>query len=219
MTGKIITVTQQKGGSGKTTLAAHIAVACTKHHKLKVAILDTDPQGSLGRWFMTRADRANGSGADLTFRTASAWGARYEAQGLARDHDIVVIDTPPKMGVDGRPAIETADLVIIPVAPSPVDMWATEPTIDMAKTEKKPTLIVLNRANARARLTGRIAQALQELGVTAAKTMIGNRIIFASCMGDGGTVMEAERAGLAAHEIGKLSDEIIAALKHGQINS
>ena len=74
----------------------------------------------------------------MTFRTASAWGARYEAQALAETHDIVVIDTPPKMGVDGRPAIETADLVVIPVAPSPVDLWATEPTIEMTRGEKKP---------------------------------------------------------------------------------
>ena len=136
MTGKIITVTQQKGGSGKTTLAAHIAVACAQNRKLKTAILDTDPQGSLGRWFMTRKENANGSGPDMTFRTASAWGARYEAQPLAEDHDIVVIDTPPKMGVDGRPAIETADLVVIPVAPSPFDLWATEPTIEMTRGEK-----------------------------------------------------------------------------------
>ncbi len=213
MTGKIITVTQQKGGSGKTTLAAHIAVACACNRKLKTAILDTDPQGSLGRWFMARKENANGSGPDMTFRTASAWGARYEAQALAEEHDIVVIDTPPKMGVDGRPAIETADLVVIPVAPSPVDLWATEPTIEMTRGEKKPSLMVLNRANQRARLTGEIAQALKDLGTTAADTMIGNRIIFASCMGDGRSVMESQRSGLAAREILELTHEIVTSLK------
>jgi chromosome partitioning protein len=215
MNGKIITIAQQKGGSGKTTVAAHIAVASAWHHNLKVAILDTDPQGSLGRWFMTRAEHGNDTNLNLTFRTASAWGARYEAQALARNHDIVVIDTPPKMGVDGRPAIETADLVVIPVAPSPVDLWATEPTIEMTRGEKKQSLVVLNRADQRARLTGKISEALKALNTVAAKTMIGNRVIFASSMGEGRTALEAERSGIAAHEMCKLVDEILATVKSG----
>ncbi|MGI9464027.1 MAG: ParA family partition ATPase [Aestuariivirgaceae bacterium] len=213
MTGKIITVTQQKGGSGKTTLAAHLAVAISRLHYKSVAIVDTDPQGSLGRWFMARAERTNGAGAEIGFRTASAWGARYEAQGLAKDYDIVIIDTPPKMGVDGRPAIETADLVVVPVAPSPVDLWATEPTIEMATGAKKPTIMVLNRANARARLTGEMAQALEEMGATAARTMIGNRVIFASSMGHGSTVLEAQSSGLAAEEIGDVTHEVMSTFR------
>ncbi len=123
MTGKIITITQQKGGSGKTTLAAHIAVACAQNRKLKTAILDTDPQGSLGRWFMARKENANGSGPDMTFRTASAWGARYEAQALAEEHDIVVATTgalEPSVGkvLGPEQIIKLQQLVRrVPVAP------------------------------------------------------------------------------------------------------
>jgi chromosome partitioning protein len=99
------------------------------------------------------------------------------------------------------------------VAPSPVDLWATEPTIEMTRGEKKPALMVLNRANQRARLTAEIAEALKELGTTAAETMIGNRIIFASCMGDGRSVMESQRSGPAAREILELTHEIVMSLK------
>jgi len=209
VTGKIITITQQKGGSGKTTLAAHLAVAAARLHGKSVAIVDTDPQGSLGRWFMARAERSNGAQPDMGFRTASAWGARYEAQSLAKDHDIVIIDTPPKMGVDGRPAIETADVVLIPVSPSPVDLWATEPTLEMTSSAKKSAIMVLNRANSRARLTGEMAQALKDMGAIAARTMIGNRVIFASSMGNGSSVLEAQSKGLAAQEISDVAKEVL----------
>ncbi|MEZ5790635.1 MAG: ParA family partition ATPase [Nitratireductor sp.] len=211
MAGKIITIAQQKGGSGKTTLAANLALAFAASGK-PTAILDTDPQGSLGRWFMSRAERMGDNGPGLGFRTASAWGARYEARELLKTHDYVVIDTPPKMGVDGRPAIEAADLVIIPVTPSPIDIWATEPTIEMALTERKPVLLVMNRASSRARLTGEMREVMGKLGGEIANTMIANRIIFAGAMSHGHGVLEKQPSGLAAAEIRALSAEIAALL-------
>ena len=103
MAGYAITVAQQKGGSGKTTIAANLAVALM-HRGHSVAVLDTDPQGSLGRWFMTRRERMDGA-AGLAFATASAWGVGYEAEKLAAAHDFVIIDTPPKIDSDLRPAL------------------------------------------------------------------------------------------------------------------
>ena len=210
MPASIITIAQQKGGSGKTTLAAHLAVAFCRLHGKRVAILDTDPQGSLGRWFMARAERLGSP--DLAFRTASAWGARYEAQGLANDHDLVLIDTPPKMGIDGRPAIEAARLVIVPVSPSPVDLWATEPTLEMVRGENKPALLVLNRAHARARLTAETRAALDALGATTAASQIASRVMLAAAMGDGGTVFERQPSGPAAREMAALAAEVLVAL-------
>src|SRR5262245_24120969 len=131
MSGLIITVAQQKGGSGKTTVAAHLAVAFTLAGK-SVGVLDVDPQGSLGEWFERRERALGEDDAGLVFRTASGWGARREAKQLARDFDIVVVDTPPKSDLEMRPAIEMADLVAVPVQPTPVDLWATAPTLQMA---------------------------------------------------------------------------------------
>ena len=93
MTPKVITIAQQKGGTGKTTLAVHLALAFIKYHNLKVAIIDTDPQGSLGKWFMIRSEM-NVTNGGLTFKTASLWGAQYESKILKQQHDIVIIDTP-----------------------------------------------------------------------------------------------------------------------------
>ena len=79
MLSKVITIAQQKGGTGKTTLAVHLALAFIKYHNLKLAIIDTDPQGSLGKWFMIRTDKKLSNG-NLTFKTASLWGAQYESK-------------------------------------------------------------------------------------------------------------------------------------------
>lgn len=95
MPGLIITVAQQKGGSGKTTMSAHLATALA-YSGMSVAILDCDPQGSLGEWFEAREQALGEDETGLTFRTASGWGARREARSLAGSHDAVVIDTPPK---------------------------------------------------------------------------------------------------------------------------
>jgi chromosome partitioning protein len=213
MAGRVITIAQQKGGSGKTTLAAHLAVAAARANGTRVAILDTDPQGSLGRWYMTRDERHGGAVAALGFRTASAWGARYEARALAKDHDLVIIDTPPKMGLDGRPAIEAADLVVIPVTPSPVDLWATEPTVELARGENKPMLMVMNRAPARARVTADMARALDELGLQVAASMIAARVGLAVVMGDGLTTLEVGGNAKAAAEIAAVLEEVMAALE------
>ena len=107
MSGSIITIAQQKGGSGKTTLAATLATAFLDVGKT-VAIVDTDPQGSLGKWFMTRLD-AKGDDPKLMFATATAWGINYELRSLSDKADIVIVDTPPKADSDLRPALRAAD--------------------------------------------------------------------------------------------------------------
>ena len=192
MLSKVITVAQQKGGTGKTTLVVHLALAFIKYHNFKVAIIDTDPQGSLGKWFMIRSEK-NISNKNLTFKTASLWGAQYESKLLKKDHDIIIIDTPPKIESDARPAIEAADLVLIPVAPSYVDFWATEAIIDIAKKAKRKILIQINRANHRSKLISQTLDYINTLKVKATNTFIGHRQIFVSSMGSGKTAVEKQR--------------------------
>ena len=211
MTPKVITIAQQKGGTGKTTLAVHLALAFIKYHNLKVAIIDTDPQGSLGKWFMIRSEM-NVTNGGLTFKTASLWGAQYESKILKQQHDIVIIDTPPKIEADARPAIEASDLVLIPISPSPVDFWATEPIIEIAKRAKKRIVIQSNRANPRAKLMKKTYAYIKDLGMEKTNTLIGHRQIFVSSMGEGKTVIEKQRKGKAAQEIAELSSEIYSTL-------
>lgn len=212
MLSEVITIAQQKGGTGKTTLAVHLALAFIKYHNLKVAIIDTDPQGSLGKWFMIRSEK-NISNQNLTFKTASLWGAQYESKILKQDHDIVIIDTPPKIESDARPAIEAANLVIIPVAPSPVDFWATEAIIEIAKKAKRKILIQINRANHRSKLISKTYEYIKSINIPATKTLIGNRQIFIASMGEGKTVVEKQRKSKAVEEIRKISEQILLELK------
>ena len=211
MLSKVITISQQKGGSGKTTLAVHLALAFIKYHNLKVAVIDTDPQGSLGKWFMIRSENKIKND-NLTFKTASLWGAQYESKTLKKDHDVVIIDTPPKIESDARPSIEASDLVLIPMSPSHVDFWATEAIINIAKKANKKIMIQINRANQRSKLIIKTNDYIKSLNVPAVETIIGSRQIYASSMGEGKTAIEKQRKGSAVDEIKKLSAQILSEL-------
>mgnify|MGYP001207120271 FL=1 len=208
MLSKVITISQQKGGTGKTTLAVHLAMAFIKYHNLKVAIIDTDPQGSLGKWFMIRTEKKV-SNQNLTFKTASLWGAQYESKTLKNDHDIVIIDTPPKIESDARPSIEAADLVLIPMAASHVDFWATGAIVDIAKKANKKILAQINRSSQRSKLINKTKDFIKSLDLDSTETIIGNRQIYTSSMGEGKTAVEKQKKGNAVDEIKNLSDQIL----------
>ena len=212
MLSKVITISQQKGGSGKTTLAVHLALAFIKYHNLKVAIIDTDPQGSLGKWFMIRTEKKI-SNDNLTFKTASLWGAQYEAKALKNDHDIVIIDTPPKIESDARPSIESADLVLIPITASHVDFWATGAIVEIAKKANKKILIQINSSSQRSKLISKTNDFIKSLNLSATKTIIGNRQIFAASMGEGKTAVEKQKKSNAVEEIKQLSEQILSEVK------
>ena len=205
MAGKVITVAQQKGGSGKTTLAVNLAVALAGQG-YSVALLDTDPQGSMGRWFMAR--RARGD-VGLEFSTASAWGVSYECEKLRQSRDFVIVDTPPKVDADLRPALREADMILVPVASSHVDLWATEGVIDLARREHKRVLLVLNRAKAGTRLANEVAEAAGLLAADLAMQRLANRIVYAETLGQGRAVSEGPKHPAAQAEINALCAEIL----------
>jgi chromosome partitioning protein len=204
--GKVLTVAQQKGGSGKTTLAANLAVAFVARG-LKVALLDTDPQGSLGRWFLQRRQALGEAGVE--FSTASAWGVGYECEKLKKHADVVIIDTPPKVDADLRPALREADLVLVPVAASMLDLWATDGVFDLIGREGRRALIVLNRVKAGTRLGAEVAAAAARVGGVAAASL-GQRVLYAESLGQGRAAVES--AGPAAREVRALADELLQAL-------
>jgi len=205
MAGKIITVAQQKGGAGKTTLAAHLALAWAKAGR-RVAVIDIDPQASLSTWFKQR----NGSGATpLEVIAITGWRVAAEVDRQVQRHDLVIVDSPPHAETEARIAVRSARLVVVPVQPSPMDIWATRPTLDLARQERVAALIVLNRVPPRAKLTEQMLGQIAGLGVPVAASQIGNRVALAAALAEGKGITESAPTSIAAQEIGALATEIL----------
>ena len=209
MGARIITIAQQKGGAGKTTMAAHLAVAWAASGRRRVAIIDVDPQGSLTQWHKVREARMGEGETNLTFAAISGWRVRSEIERLSRNHDLIIIDSPPHTDTEARTAIRAADLVVIPLQPSPMDVWATSATIQICKQERVPVKMVLNRVHPQAKLTEAISGEM--IGLAANR--FGNRVIFAGSLMQGYGVTEAAPNSLAAEEVRALAKEILVYLQ------
>jgi chromosome partitioning protein len=184
-------------------------------------MVDIDPQASLTRWDRTRGERAQAGTkavggvklAPLHVVSIAGWRLAGEVDRLKRDYDIVLIDSPPHMETEAKIAVRAADLVIVPVQPSPMDLWATQGTLDLIKKERRSALIVLNRVPARASLTTAMRARIEELGVPCAMATIGNRVALASSLLEGRGIGEAAPASTAGREIAALASEIWSAAR------
>lgn len=203
MAAKVITIAQQKGGAGKTTLAAQLAVAF-RGSGLRVAAVDIDPQGSLSAWHGLRPTEAPA----ITLSQVAGWRLGNDLDRLRADHDLIIVDSPPHAETEAKTAIRSADLTILPVQPSPMDLWAVTPTLDVARREKTPALVVLNRMPPRGRLSDQVMEKLATMAVTVAQTQLGSRVAYASSMMEGLGVTETAAKGTAAQEIRALAAEI-----------
>lgn len=209
MGSQVITIAQQKGGAGKTTLAVHLAVSLMQRG-YRIAVIDTDPQGTLSRWHQLREEVLGKDKACLQFSSTSGWRVGSEVSRLRRTSDIILIDSPPHVETDARTAIRSADFALVPVQPSPADLWATEGTLRFCKAERIPFRIVFNRVNPNARLTEMIRE---ELG-DSVLSILGNRVVFASALLEGKGVTETAPHSAAAEEIEVLTDELLRIMSY-----
>jgi chromosome partitioning protein len=209
MAAKIITIAQQKGGAGKTTLAAQIAVAFAADGK-RVVLVDIDPQASLADWHRLRDGTQVRYPLDIS--TVAGYRVSTELSRVKSSYDIVIVDSPPHAETEAKLAIRAADLVLVPVQLSPMDIWATRPTVQLARTAGVPVLLVLNRVPPRANIVQIMRAQLAEQELPVAQATIGNRVAFAESMLEGLTVLESNPRSAAAAEIEALRQEIAAQL-------
>ncbi|MDX2049582.1 MAG: ParA family protein [Rickettsiaceae bacterium] len=207
MSAKIITISQQKGGAGKSTIAVHLAVGLCKKN-LKVGLVDIDPQMSSSIWHEEREKNREKQYITLGFTRASGIRLAGEINALKLRFDYIIIDCPPHTESDAKSAIRLADLVLIPMQPSPTDLWATSSTLDYAILEQKKVKILLNRYNPSTKLINKLDVPKKYL----LNTTIGNRVGFASSMLSGGTIVETDPSSIGAQEVENLVSEILALL-------
>jgi len=207
MAARVITIAQQKGGAGKTTLAAQLAVVWALQGR-RLALLDIDPQGSLTAWAELRGKRLGPAGRGFEFAALSGWRAAEWVERHARDTDIVIVDSPPHAEMEARIALRAAGLVLVPLQPSPLDLWSSATTLRLARDEQRPVLAVLNRVPARSSLVETVMAELGRDGVAVAQTRLGSRVAFAQAMAHGSGVVESAPRSLAAAEIAALAAEL-----------
>lgn len=198
---RIIAVVSRKGGSGKTTITAHIAAQAAQNGK-NVAIADADPQGSLAGWWN---DRESDDIQYLQATIAELSERRHELEESGIDY--LIIDTPPAINDAIRQVVEMADFAVIPTKSSPLDIKGVVPTVDLLMEMEKPMSFVITQVINNAKITGDTAILLSQFG-TVAPVQIVNRVDFPSSMIDGRTVLELNASGKSSFEIDKLWEYI-----------
>lgn len=205
----IIALLNQKGGVGKTTLAVHIAAALALRGR-SVLLVDADPQGSALDWSAIRQTEplfpVIGLPKNNLHKEIPAHAAKY---------DDIIIDGPPRVNELARAAIMASDMVLIPVQPSPYDVWAAKEIVDLLREaavfkEKQICRFAINRKIVNTAIGRDVVDALAGYEIPILAASVSQRVAFAESAGQGGTVLETDPTGQAAQEINILVDEILA---------
>lgn len=203
----IISVLNQKGGVGKTTLSVNLAAGLTLAGQ-RTLLIDADPQGSALDWQASRQG-------DTLFPVVGMAKATLhkDIPNLASHYDHIVIDGPPRVNDLARSAIMASDLVVIPVQPSPYDIWAADEIVKLIQEVAiyKPllkSLFVINRLVANTAIGRDVVEALKDYPFAVVNTTISQRVVFAESAAAGLSVLEVSPKGPASKEITALVQEL-----------
>jgi chromosome partitioning protein len=204
----IISVLNQKGGVGKTTLSVNLAAAFALSDK-RALLIDADPQGSALDWQSTRQGENLFPVLGLAKPTI-----HKDVPDLASNYDYVVIDGPPRVNDLARSAIMASDLVVIPVQPSPYDVWAADEIVKLIQEisiykGSLNSLFVINRKVGNTALGREVADALKDYPFPVAASTVSQRIVFAESAASGLSVFELDAKSLASKEIQALAKELL----------
>nr|WP_298930057.1 ParA family partition ATPase [uncultured Erythrobacter sp.] len=192
----VIAIVSQKGGSGKTTLAVHLATRAAQA-KFESCVIDTDPQATAAAWGDWRGDFL-----PVVVTAPPARLGRTIESAKKNKVDFIVIDTPPHADAAAREAIKAADVVLIPTKPRAFDLHALEPIADLVSFAKKPAYVVLNAVPSGATILAKDARSIaQEMGLDVCPVELGDRAAFHRSSAKGETAVEVKPDGKAAKEI------------------
>ena len=210
---QVIVVNSQKGGSGKTTLCAHLSVQAARAGDGEIFLIDTDPQGTLTTWHEKRE-------AEVPRRVEVPFNEIAGGLNILRDRGVAFcfIDTAPSRTDDTAYLFKLSNLVLVPIRPSPSDLWAAAATVDLLKRDGIPFLFILNQIKTNANITAQAAAALSHYGPVA-ETFIADRVPYAAAMTDGRTAIELDPKGRAATETAALWKNIRAWLQPAKRSS
>lgn len=209
---KTVALLARKGGAGKTTCAIHMGVLA-QEAGLKVMFLDLDPQRSLSTWWHSREAETPGL-IETDARQLAARLKMVEANG----YDLAVVDTPPAVTFDTAKTAGVADLVLIPLRPSVLDIYAVASTADVVRATKTPGLLILNacpaqRGTQEASTTLEARKALAGVNVPVASTSLAQRIDYTRALNGGEAVTEFAPASKASQEMHELWREVQGRLR------
>ena len=204
----IIAVLNQKGGVGKTTIAIHLAMAIAQKKGTRVLLVDADPQGSALDWSAARAADPLFPVIGLPKKTL-----HRELPSVAADYTHVLIDGPPRVNEVARSAILASDVVIIPVQPSPYDVWAAKEIVDLlgdvaSYKEKIKSAFVINRKIVNTAIGRDVTEALSAYNLPVFAAQVCQRVSFAESASSGQTVLEMDPGSIASQEILALVQEL-----------
>lgn len=194
----VIVLASQKGGAGKTTLAAHLAVAAEAAGHGPAVLIDTDPQGSLSAWWNVRKAESP----RLAPMTITELPEKLTLLGKA-GYSVAMVDTPPAITEAIGAVVMSADLVLIPTRPSPHDLRAVGSTVSLVQNAGKPFVFAVTQAKPNTRLTVQAMAALSAHG-RVAPVIVHDRVDYAGSMIDGRTVQEIDPRGRSAAEMAEL---------------
>ncbi len=208
----IVGVLNQKGGVGKTTLSVNLAASLARGGS-RVLLIDADPQGSALDWAAARQSEPLFSVVGLPRPTV-----HKEIAQIGHGYDHIIIDGPPRVTDLARSAIMASDVVLIPVQPSPYDIWAADEVvklIDEAKVynEKLKSAFVVNRKIANTAIGRDVGEALASYPVPSLTASVTQRVVFSESAAQGLAVYEMDAAGLAAGEVEALVAELMEFVK------